>query len=187
MNGPLLRPYRQVTYIHTSTFWYSIFRIKTNFSLAHHHITKCKEIGSTQYYWYYEALQISDSIDDGSGFAWKISLCLMSAWVVVALCMLRGIQTTGKVRNKIQGQVFQMDKVALKTLLPKEDEADKYDAKRIFIWRELIIVQLLVFKDVKDQKWYFAKFNVFEERILQHHFIFTVHLDDNGKKCKVLI
>jgi len=77
--------------------WQQCPEIDTNFSISHHHITKCKEIGATQYYWYYEALQIADSIDDHSGFAWKISLCLLLAWIVVALCMLRGIQTTGKV------------------------------------------------------------------------------------------
>lgn len=58
---------------------------------------KCHEIGSTQYYWYYEALQISDDISDHSGFAWKLSLCLLAAWTLVALCMWKGIQTTGKV------------------------------------------------------------------------------------------
>ena len=65
--------------------------------------SKCNEIGSTQYYWYYEALQISDSINDVGGFAWKITMCLLTAWVLVALCMWKGIQTTGKVRNSRRG------------------------------------------------------------------------------------
>lgn len=33
------------------------------------------------------------------GFTWKIIMCLLTAWVLVALCMWKGIQTTGKVRN----------------------------------------------------------------------------------------
>jgi len=58
---------------------------------------KCQEIGSTQYFWYYKALEIGDSIDDHSGINWKICLCLLLAWTVTSLCMIRGIQTTGKV------------------------------------------------------------------------------------------
>jgi len=58
---------------------------------------KCKEMGSTQYYWYYEALNIGSDINDRSGFTWKITLCLLLAWVLVIICMWKGIQTTGKV------------------------------------------------------------------------------------------
>ena len=58
---------------------------------------KCQEIGSTQYFWYYKALEIGDSIDDHSGINWKICLCLLAAWIITALCMIKGIQTTGKV------------------------------------------------------------------------------------------
>ena len=68
----------------------------------------CEKIGSTEYYWYHEALQISENISDTSGFAWKITMCLLLAWVLVALCMWKGIQTTGKVnRSKPERKVLE--------------------------------------------------------------------------------
>ena len=51
----------------------------------------------TRYYWYVNTLDANGSINDFSGFNWRIYLCLFAGWVIVYLCMFRGIQSTGKV------------------------------------------------------------------------------------------
>ena len=50
-----------------------------------------------RYYWYVNTLEANGSINDFSGFNWKIYLCLFAGWVIVYLCMFKGIQSTGKV------------------------------------------------------------------------------------------
>ncbi|XP_019853351.1 PREDICTED: sodium-dependent neutral amino acid transporter B(0)AT2-like [Amphimedon queenslandica] len=52
---------------------------------------------STRYYWYVNTLEANGSINDFSGFNWRIYLCLFAGWVIVYLCMFKGIQSTGKV------------------------------------------------------------------------------------------
>ena len=50
-----------------------------------------------RYFWYNDALGASDSIGRAASFNWKIFLCLLLAWVVVYLCLFRGIKSSGKV------------------------------------------------------------------------------------------
>ncbi len=50
-----------------------------------------------RYFWYNDALGASDSISHAASFNWKIYLCLLLAWVVVYLCLFRGIKSSGKV------------------------------------------------------------------------------------------
>uniref|UniRef100_A0A3B1JRJ0 Solute carrier family 6 member 15 n=1 Tax=Astyanax mexicanus TaxID=7994 RepID=A0A3B1JRJ0_ASTMX len=52
---------------------------------------------ATTYYWYREALDISNSISESGGLNWKMTLCLLGAWIIVCLSMMKGIQTSGKV------------------------------------------------------------------------------------------
>ncbi|XP_061415880.1 sodium-dependent neutral amino acid transporter B(0)AT2-like [Lethenteron reissneri] len=69
--------------------------------LHHGNITEmepeCKRSSATTYYWYRQALDISDSISHGGGLNWRMTLCLFAAWLIVALAMIRGIQSSGKV------------------------------------------------------------------------------------------
>ena len=46
----------------------------------------------------YRVLDLSSGIDDLGQFKWKLSLCLAGAWLLVFVCLFRGIQTSGKVR-----------------------------------------------------------------------------------------
>ncbi|XP_075945725.1 sodium-dependent neutral amino acid transporter B(0)AT2 [Anarhichas minor] len=58
---------------------------------------ECDKSSATTYYWYREALNISDSISEGGGLNWKMTLCLLFAWSMVCLAMIKGIQSSGKV------------------------------------------------------------------------------------------
>lgn len=49
-------------------------------------------------YWNHVVLDISESITDGAGdFKWDITLCLLLAWIVVFVCLVKGIKSSGKV------------------------------------------------------------------------------------------
>ncbi|KAK3754528.1 hypothetical protein QZH41_009579, partial [Actinostola sp. cb2023] len=51
-----------------------------------------------QYYFYHHALQISTSIDDpGVGMNIKLLGCLVFAWIITYLCVVKGIESSGKV------------------------------------------------------------------------------------------
>lgn len=58
---------------------------------------ECEKSSATTYYWYREALNISNSISESGGLNWKMTICLLAAWVVVCLAMIKGIQSSGKV------------------------------------------------------------------------------------------
>ncbi|XP_004760875.1 sodium- and chloride-dependent transporter XTRP3 [Mustela nigripes] len=58
---------------------------------------ECEKASSTQYFWYRKTLNISPSIQDSGRVQWEPALCLVLAWLVVYLCVLRGTQSTGKV------------------------------------------------------------------------------------------
>lgn len=45
-----------------------------------------------------EVLNMSSGIDDGADeFLWQLALCLLLAWVVIFLCLVKGIKSSGKV------------------------------------------------------------------------------------------
>uniref|UniRef100_A0ABI7X667 Solute carrier family 6 member 15 n=1 Tax=Felis catus TaxID=9685 RepID=A0ABI7X667_FELCA len=58
---------------------------------------ECEKSSATTYYWYREALNISSSISESGGLNWKMTVCLLAAWVVVCLAMIKGIQSSGKI------------------------------------------------------------------------------------------
>ncbi|XP_037110968.1 sodium-dependent neutral amino acid transporter B(0)AT2 [Syngnathus acus] len=60
-------------------------------------VPECEKSSATTYYWYREALDISDSISESGGLNWKMTLCLLGAWSMVCLAMIKGIQSSGKV------------------------------------------------------------------------------------------
>ncbi len=50
------------------------------------------------WYFYHRTLQVSPSIDSaGVGMNTKLTLCLIVAWVVTYLCVVKGIKSSGKV------------------------------------------------------------------------------------------
>nr|XP_046250592.1 sodium-dependent neutral amino acid transporter B(0)AT2 [Scatophagus argus] len=58
---------------------------------------ECEKSSATTYFWYRKALDISDSISEGGGLNWRMTLCLFAAWLMVCLAMIKGIQSSGKV------------------------------------------------------------------------------------------
>ncbi|XP_072915733.1 sodium-dependent neutral amino acid transporter B(0)AT2 [Hemitrygon akajei] len=60
-------------------------------------VPECEKSSATTYFWYREALDISDSISESGGLNWKMSICLFIAWFMVCLAMIKGIQSSGKV------------------------------------------------------------------------------------------
>ncbi|XP_073706187.1 sodium-dependent neutral amino acid transporter B(0)AT2 [Garra rufa] len=58
---------------------------------------ECEKSSATTYYWYRVALDISDSISESGGLNWRMTLCLLAAWTMVCLAMIKGIQSSGKV------------------------------------------------------------------------------------------
>ena len=57
----------------------------------------CCVLDPPQYYWYHNALQISPALGDAGGLNWKIFGCLAAAWLVVYVCVLKGVKSSGKV------------------------------------------------------------------------------------------
>ncbi|XP_028652946.1 sodium-dependent neutral amino acid transporter SLC6A17 [Erpetoichthys calabaricus] len=58
---------------------------------------ECDKSSATTYFWYRETLDISNSISESGGLNWRMTLCLLAAWLVVGLAMIKGIQSSGKV------------------------------------------------------------------------------------------
>ncbi|KAM7175429.1 sodium- and chloride-dependent transporter XTRP3 isoform 3-T3 [Macrochelys suwanniensis] len=60
---------------------------------------ECAKTSSTQYFWYRKTLNISPSIEEYGSIQWEQAVCLILAWLVVYLCILRGTESTGKIEQ----------------------------------------------------------------------------------------
>ncbi|KAJ8395768.1 hypothetical protein AAFF_G00028150 [Aldrovandia affinis] len=60
-------------------------------------LEECELSTPTQYFWYRETLNITSSIEEVGGIHKGQALCLLLAWMLVYLCIVRGVQSTGKV------------------------------------------------------------------------------------------
>ncbi|XP_018621435.1 sodium- and chloride-dependent transporter XTRP3-like [Scleropages formosus] len=60
-------------------------------------LQECEASSPTQYFWYRETLNITSSIEEGGGWHRGQALCLLLAWAVVYLCIIKGVASTGKV------------------------------------------------------------------------------------------
>ncbi|XP_060705683.1 sodium-dependent neutral amino acid transporter B(0)AT2-like [Hemiscyllium ocellatum] len=60
-------------------------------------VTECLESSATTYFWYHEALNITSSINVSGGLDATMTGCLLAAWVIVCLAMIKGIKSSGKV------------------------------------------------------------------------------------------
>ncbi|XP_051899023.1 sodium-dependent neutral amino acid transporter B(0)AT2-like [Pristis pectinata] len=60
-------------------------------------VTECSESSPTTYFWYREALKITSSINESGGLDPTMTGCLLAAWVIVCLAMIKGIKSSGKV------------------------------------------------------------------------------------------
>ncbi|CAB4011461.1 sodium-dependent neutral amino acid transporter B(0)AT1-like isoform X1 [Paramuricea clavata] len=57
---------------------------------------ECALAGETSYYWYRKALGLSPSITESGEVQWHLALVLLLAWLVVFLCTMKGVKSTGK-------------------------------------------------------------------------------------------
>ncbi|XP_046659256.1 sodium-dependent proline transporter-like [Homalodisca vitripennis] len=55
-----------------------------------------KETASLQY-WERHVLHLSEGIEHLGPIKWDLALCLLFSWVIVVLCLIKGIKTSGKV------------------------------------------------------------------------------------------
>ena len=60
-------------------------------------VTGLKRISAAEDYWNNEAIAMSDGIGNFGEPKWQLVMCLMLAWFICFLCLLKGIKTTGKV------------------------------------------------------------------------------------------
>ena len=67
-------------------------------------VNECENTSPTKYFWYRTTLQISTGIEDSGGINWKLYACLTGTWILIWLCMMKGIRITGKVRLILQQQ-----------------------------------------------------------------------------------
>ncbi|CAB4005935.1 sodium-dependent neutral amino acid transporter B(0)AT1-like isoform X2 [Paramuricea clavata] len=57
----------------------------------------CCVIDPQQWYFYTKALEVSTDIEDYSnGLNWKLVGCFILAWIIVYICVIKGIKSTGK-------------------------------------------------------------------------------------------
>lgn len=71
--------------------------------LAAGFVAECQGSSSMSYFWYRQMLDITADISDSGTVQWRLLICLVICWAVVYLCIIRGIETTGKVRAASSG------------------------------------------------------------------------------------
>ncbi|KAK1880950.1 Sodium-dependent neutral amino acid transporter B(0)AT3 [Dissostichus eleginoides] len=57
---------------------------------------ECVKSTPANYFWYRETLNITPDIETSGSLQWWLVICLASAWCVVYICFIRGIQSIGK-------------------------------------------------------------------------------------------
>lgn len=61
------------------------------------YVQECELSSPTQYFWYRNTLQITPAIDESGGIVPHLVGVLVVAWLIVALCVIKGIASAGKV------------------------------------------------------------------------------------------
>ncbi|XP_042317833.1 sodium-dependent neutral amino acid transporter B(0)AT3-like [Sceloporus undulatus] len=59
-------------------------------------IEECHKSTATNFFWYRHTLHISADITQSGPLLWWLVLCLAICWIVVYICTIRGIESTGK-------------------------------------------------------------------------------------------
>ncbi|CAH1777720.1 unnamed protein product [Owenia fusiformis] len=59
--------------------------------------TSLRRVTPSEEYWSRYVLDITDGIEDIGYVQWKLLLCLAAVWLIVFLCVIKGIKTSGKV------------------------------------------------------------------------------------------
>lgn len=58
---------------------------------------ECKKSTPVNYFWYRETLNITPDIEISGSVEWGMVICLASAWCIVYICFIKGIDSVGKV------------------------------------------------------------------------------------------
>ncbi|XP_042866307.1 sodium-dependent neutral amino acid transporter B(0)AT3-like [Penaeus japonicus] len=58
---------------------------------------ECERAGPTQFFWYRDALDITPDVMHVGEFNWKIAGCMAIAWLLIYVCIMKGIVASGKV------------------------------------------------------------------------------------------
>uniref|UniRef100_A0A8C7HHK3 Transporter n=1 Tax=Oncorhynchus kisutch TaxID=8019 RepID=A0A8C7HHK3_ONCKI len=78
-------------------------------------VSECARSSSVDYFWYRETLNTSTAIDLSGGLQWWMVLALVSAWTLLYVCCIRGIETTGKVPAQIHSlPVYEGSQISVK-------------------------------------------------------------------------
>ncbi|XP_036358020.1 sodium-dependent neutral amino acid transporter B(0)AT3-like isoform X2 [Octopus sinensis] len=67
---------------------------------------ECNLAGPSAYFWYRSTLDVSSSIEESGSLQLHLELCLFFAWLIVFLCMIKGIQSSGKFEKLANPQVW---------------------------------------------------------------------------------
>ncbi|XP_036266384.2 inactive sodium-dependent neutral amino acid transporter B(0)AT3 [Pipistrellus kuhlii] len=60
-------------------------------------VEECQGSSSVSYFWYRQTLNITADIDYSGSIQWRLLVCLAACWAILYLCVIRGIESTGKV------------------------------------------------------------------------------------------
>ncbi|XP_019744227.1 sodium-dependent neutral amino acid transporter B(0)AT2 isoform X1 [Hippocampus comes] len=60
-------------------------------------VKECARSSATSYFWFRKALNISNSIEESGEFNSIMTGCLLAAWTIVSLAMIKGIKSSAKV------------------------------------------------------------------------------------------
>nr|XP_020453545.1 sodium-dependent neutral amino acid transporter B(0)AT2-like isoform X2 [Monopterus albus] len=60
-------------------------------------VKECESSSPTSYFWFRKALNITNSIEESGEFNAIMTGCLLAAWTIVSLAMIKGIKSSGKV------------------------------------------------------------------------------------------
>lgn len=58
---------------------------------------ECEKSTSVNYFWYRSTLNITPDIETSGSLQWWLVVCLATAWCVVYICFIKGIDSIGKV------------------------------------------------------------------------------------------
>lgn len=61
------------------------------------YVSECEKSTPVNYFWYHQTLNTTPNIETSGSIQWWLVLCLASAWCLVYICFIRGIETIGKV------------------------------------------------------------------------------------------
>lgn len=64
-------------------------------------VEECEMSSETAYFWYRQTIDASPSIDETGGIKWWMALCLTLSWILVWVCIMKGIQSSGKVSHSV--------------------------------------------------------------------------------------